>query len=92
MESDAYRPVKVNTAWRRMAAAIFEPPRDGKLLGSYDLDMRKPLAAVPYTLSWAAEQLWKLKKANGCVDADPPLPPPGGAPATGSAGRRSLIS
>jgi hypothetical protein len=43
---NANLPVKVDTSWRRMAAAIFEPPRDGKLLGSYDLDMRKPLAAM----------------------------------------------
>jgi pyruvate/2-oxoglutarate dehydrogenase complex dihydrolipoamide acyltransferase (E2) component len=37
---------KVDTSWRRVAAAVFEPPRDGKVMGSVDLDMRAVLAAM----------------------------------------------
>ena len=38
--------VRVDTPWRRMAAAIFERPTDGKVAGIYDVDMTKMLAAM----------------------------------------------
>ncbi|MBM75281.1 MAG: hypothetical protein CMK59_07755 [Proteobacteria bacterium] len=38
--------IKVDTSWRRMAAAVFEAPRDGKVSGNVDLDMRPVLKAM----------------------------------------------
>lgn len=38
--------LRYDTPWRRMSAAIFEPPRDGKVFGSFDIDMTGVLAYI----------------------------------------------
>jgi pyruvate/2-oxoglutarate dehydrogenase complex dihydrolipoamide acyltransferase (E2) component len=45
-KNQVYDPLKYNTSWRKMAAAIFNPPRDGKVFGMVDLNMREPLRAI----------------------------------------------
>ncbi len=36
--------LRYNTAWREMAAAVYERPRDGKIMGSYDIDVTDAMA------------------------------------------------
>jgi pyruvate/2-oxoglutarate dehydrogenase complex dihydrolipoamide acyltransferase (E2) component len=39
-------PLQYNTSWRQMAAAIFNPPRDGKVSGIMDFHFNEALAAI----------------------------------------------
>ncbi len=41
--------LRYNTPWRRMTAALYERPRDGKIMGAYDID-------VTDAMSWMEEQ------------------------------------
>lgn len=38
--------LRYNTPWRRMATAIFERPRDGRVFGAYDIDVTDAVAWI----------------------------------------------
>ena len=43
---DSLLPDGFDTPWRRMAAAIFAPPRDAKVFGSLEVDVTESLRFV----------------------------------------------
>ena len=45
---DSLLPDGFDTPWRRMAAAIFAPPRDAKVLGSLEVDVTESLRFVVF--------------------------------------------